>query len=295
MEELTQDREVCLALGYFDSVHLGHRHVIAAARELAKKSGVACAVATFTNNAYKLFNRDEKAVYTYSERCEILDGLCDFVLPMRFDAHLKNMPAEEFLDKLFSHYKIRSVVCGYDYLFGAGSKGDATLLKQYCERHGVECLVVDKYELNDVRVSTTVIKEFLASGNVEEANKFLGNPFFVKGKVVRGRGAGRMFDIPTANIKLSADKLLPAAGVYGTICIVDGEKYEGATNVGGRPTFGLSKTVVETMLKDFSDNIYDKEVKISFYKYLRPVTKFDTPAHLSKQVHEDIKWAAEEK
>lgn len=291
MEELTHEKEVCLALGYFDSVHLGHRRIISATRELAEKLGLKCAVATFSNNAYKVFNRDEKTVYTYAERCELFDGLTDYVVPMRFDAHLKNMPATEFLDKLFSRGTVKAVVCGYDYLFGAGAKGDAMLLKEYCERVGVQCVVVDKFELDGVRVSTTVIKERLAAGDIEEANKLLGEPFFVSGKVVHGRGAGRMFDIPTANIKLPIDKLLPKVGVYGTKCVVDGKEYDSVTNVGGRPTFGLTKTVVETMIKDFSDNIYDKTIKVSFHKYLRSVSKFDTPAQLSKQVHKDLLWS----
>ncbi len=291
MIELTTDTEVCLALGYFDSVHLGHRKLIAAAERYAASHGLSCAVATFTNNAYKIFNSQDKTVYTYAERCSLLDGLCDFVLPMRFDVRMKNVEAVDFLDKLFSTYKIRAAVCGYDYLFGAGAKGDAELLKSYCYAHGVDCIVFDKFELNGERVSTTKIKELLKAGNVELAEQYLGAPFMLRGKVVHGRGAGRMFDIPTANIKFSADKLLPAAGVYGTTCVVNGTKYRGATNIGARPTFGLSKTVVETMIDGFNENIYDEEITLYFHKYLRPVKKFETLSELSAQVHNDIKWS----
>lgn len=291
MEELTTEQQVCLALGYFDSVHIGHRSIVATANEYAKKNGLTSAVATFTNNAYKLFNRDEKCVYTYPERLDLLDGLCDCVLPMRFDARMKNSSAEAFLQGLFSHYKIKAVVCGYDYLFGAGAKGDAEFLKKFCAERGVECIVLDKIELDGTRVSTTEIKGLLAAGDVENAEKHLGAPFMLTGKIVHGRGAGRMFNIPTANIKVPVDKLLPKYGVYGTECVIDGVRYVGATNVGGRPTFGLSKAVVETMIKDFDDNIYDKTVKVYFRKYLRPVRKFDTPVQLSRQVHDDINWS----
>lgn len=290
MTELTSETEVCLALGYFDSVHLGHRSLIAAARDYAEQNKVGCAVATFSNNAYKLFNIDGKQVYTYSERCGILDGLCDYVLPMRFDSRLKNRTAESFLDVLFAHYKIKAVVCGYDYLFGAGAKGDAALLRNYCAAHGVDCIVVDKFELNGMRVSTTVVKDLLAAGDIEKANAYLGAPFMMSGKVVHGRGAGRLFDIPTANIKVPASKAIPAFGVYGTTCVVDGTEYSGATNIGARPTFGLTKTVIETMLDGFNDSIYGKDVTLYFHKKLRSVNKYDTPAILSKQVHIDIKW-----
>lgn len=289
MKELTSEK-ACLALGYFDSVHLGHRSLIEKAREFSKRLGLECAVATFSNNAYKQFNIQEKQVYTFDERAEILSGLCDSILPMRFDSRLKNKSARDFLDDLLSHYNIGAFVCGYDYLFGAGAHGDADFLQSYAAEHGIECLVVPKFELNGERVSTTVVKELLQKGDVEKAKTFLGDTFFITGKVVHGRGAGRMFDIPTANIKVLGSKLLPAPGVYGTSCVVDGETYYGATNIGSRPTFGLFKQATETMLADFSDNIYDKQVKIYFHKFLRPITKFETPAQLSKQVHKDLRW-----
>lgn len=289
MNELGSEA-VVLALGYFDSVHLGHRSLIAAAREYAESNGLGCAVATFTNNAYKVFNVDGKQVYTYAERYSLLDGLCDYILPMRFDAKLKNCSAELFLDSLMSRYNIKAFVCGYDYLFGAGAKGDAELLKKYAAAHGVECIVCPEYKIDGMRVSTTAVKEYLSAGNIESANRFLGEPFFVTGKVVHGRGAGRMFDIPTANLKLPVGKLLPACGVYGTKCVIDGKTYYSATNVGARPTFGLSKVVVETLICDFNSNIYDAEIKVEFHKYLRGITKFETPELLSKQVKADTEW-----
>lgn len=289
MKELTSEK-VCLALGYFDSVHLGHRNLIAEAKKYADAHSVGCAVATFSNNAYKLFNATGTQVYTYAERCMLLDGLCDYILPMRFDTRFKNLTAEAFLNALTARYDIAAFVCGYDYLFGAGAKGDAQFLRAYCDERGIDCITVPKFELNGERVSTTAVKEMLAAGDIEKANLFLGAPFTVCGKVVRGRGAGRMFDIPTANIKTSSSKLLPKSGVYATTCEIDGKTYDCATNIGGRPTFGLSKQVVETMIKDFNDNIYDREIKLYFHGYLRPVTKFETPSALSKQVHKDIEW-----
>lgn len=290
MKELTAETEVCLALGYFDSVHLGHRKLLTAAKEYAESHGVACAVATFCNNAYKLFNRDGKQVYTYAERLELFDGLCEYVLPMRFDSRFKERTAADFLKSLFSHYKIKAVVCGYDYLFGAGAKGDAEFLKQYCDGIGKDCVIVDKFELNGTRVSTSLVKHLLATGKIEQANEYLGAPYSLSGKVVHGRGAGRMFDIPTANIKVSSAKLLPRTGVYGSTCVIDGKTYYGATNIGARPTFGLSANAVEIMLDGFNDSIYDKDIKIFLHKYLRPVTKFETPSELSKQVHKDVAW-----
>lgn len=289
MKELGEQK-ACLALGYFDSVHLGHRTLIEAAREYAVGHGIACAVATFSNNAYRQFNAEEKQVYTFAERCDIFSGLCDLVLPMRFDSRLKKYSAEEFLSLVIAHHNIAAFVCGYDYSFGSGAKGDAQLLKSFAASHGIDCVVLPKYELDGERVSTTDIKKLLRDGNIEKANSFLGAPFFVTGKVVRGRGAGRMFDIPTANIKFPSSKLVPQFGVYGTTCEIGGKTYYGATNVGGRPTFGLTKPVIETFIVDFNDNIYDTDIKVVFHKRLRDITRFDTPVQLSKQVHTDTEW-----
>lgn len=290
MKELTSDVEICLALGYFDSVHLGHRKLLGEAKRYAEERGIACAAATFCNNAYRLFNPEDKQVYTYTERLGLFEGLCEYVLPLRFDSRFKSKTAEEFLDGLFSHFKIAAVVCGYDYLFGAGAKGDSELLRSYCKSRGADCIVVEKFEVDGTRVSTSLIKKLLADGEVEQANRFLGAPFSISGKVIHGRGAGRMFDIPTANIKVSSAKMLPRSGVYGSACVIDGREYIGATNIGARPTFGLTAKAVETMLLGYNDSAYDKTIEIILHKYLRPVTRFETPAELSKQVHKDIRW-----
>lgn len=289
MKELGTER-ACIALGYFDSVHLGHRKLIDVARAKAKELGAVCAVTTFFNNAYKMFNADDKQVYTYSERCELLGKLCDAIVPMRFDTRLKNCSARTFLDIFTSRHNVAAFVCGYDYTFGAGAKGDRSFLREYCDSKGIELIVVDKYEVDGERISTTAVKSLLIAGDVEKAGVFLGEPFMLCGRVMHGRGAGRMFDIPTANLKFPSSKLLPKSGVYGASCVIGANEFWGAVNVGGRPTFGLSKSVVEVMLDNFNDNIYEKDIKIVFRKYLRPTSKFDTPSQLSKQVHNDIGW-----
>lgn len=291
MEELIAEKEVCLALGYFDSVHVGHRHVISVAKHYASAHGIACAVATFSNNAYKVFNPDGKAVYTYAERCQLLDGLCDYVLPIRFDARLKKHSAETFLSTLFSRYNVKAVVCGYDYMFGSGGKGDAELLKRFCGERSIDCIVVDKFELDGIRASTTNIKDMLANRDIESVNRILTVPYMIIGTVVRGRGVGRSIDIPTANMNYSSDKFLPGDGVYGTVCTVDNKEYKSITNIGARPTFGIIKRAVETMLDGFSDNIYGKEIKLDFYKFIREIKRFETPAELSVQVHKDMNWS----
>lgn len=288
MLELDKNTPVAIALGFFDSVHLGHQKVLNAARDYAKSHGISTAVATFTNNAYKQFNTNSKLVFTYAERLTVLKDFADYIVPMRFDSKFKELHAKQFLLNGISRYNIKAIVCGYDYTFGAGAKGDIGLLKQFGAENGIDVIVIDKTDVDGERVSSTFIKNLLNNGDIEKANKMLGFKFFIDAKVVSGRGAGRMFDIPTANLKFSNDKIVVKGGVYATSCIIDGVRYRSATNVGGRPTFGLSKQVVETMIRDFNDNIYDKTIRVEFLARLRDEVKFETPALLSKQVHKDI-------
>lgn len=290
MEQLDKNTQVCLALGFFDSVHTGHKQVIKAAFDYARSHGIASAVATFSNNPYKQFNPDDKLIYTFAERETLFQGLVDFVAPMRFDASFKKSSAIAFLERLIVKYNIKALVCGYDYTFGEGASGDTNLLKSWCAAHKIDCIVVEEYDFDGDRVSSSLIKKLITNGKIEHANLLLSSPFFITGRVVHGRGVGRMFDIPTANVKIHIDKLLPKVGVYATKTEVGGKKYYSVTNVGGRPTFDLSRVVVESMLDDFNDNIYDQPIKIEFIKRLRDNVKFDSPALLSAQVHKDIKW-----
>lgn len=290
MEQLDKNTEVCLALGFFDSVHIGHQQVLKAATDYARARNIASAVATFSNNPYKQFNPDEKLIYTFAERETLFQGFVDYIAPMRFDAAFKRSSAVSFLERLIVKYNIKAIACGYDYTFGEAASGDTTLLKSWCAAHRIDCIVVDRYDFDGERVSSSLVKKLITSGKIEHANLLLSMPFFVTGRVVRGRGVGRMFDIPTANMKTHLDKLLPKVGVYATKTEVGGKKYYSVTNVGGRPTFDLTKLTVESMLDDFNDNIYDQPIKVEFIKYLRDNIRFDSPALLSAQVHKDLKW-----
>ncbi len=285
---------VCLALGFFDSVHLGHRELIRRMKSYSVSHGALSCVFTFDNDLGAFFDKNSKQVYTFSERKEIFEKLgADIVFHRRFDRAFMQTSAEDFLSELFSSLNIKKVFCGYDYSFGSGGKGDTRLLEKFCEKRSAELEILPKIEYDGERVSTTLIKKLLAGGEISQANRLLEDPFWVCGNVVHGRSVGHLYGFPTANIDYPSEKILPKHGVYGTIIHIGKNRFKGVTNIGPKPTFDVESVSVETLIDGTVNDLYGKEIKIEFIKYLRGIEKFDTPDALSAQIHKDLNWRRE--
>lgn len=283
------NEKLVMALGYFDCVHLGHRMLIDAAKKEAKQSGAKSAVFTFNNNAYKVFNPDDRQIYTYEERKTVLAALgVDYVFSCRFDKFFRETDKTDFLREITKKLNIVGFVCGYDYLFGKGAEGNAEYLAAFCRENGLKCEIIGKFELDGERVSSTAVKNYLRHGKVKKAAEFLGEPYFIRDRVIHGRGEGRLFGYPTANIRLSHTKFLPQNGVYATTTEVDGKVYNSTTNVGSKPTFNDGTISVETFLDGFEGDLYDQTIKVSFLERIRDVKKFDSPEKLKERILADL-------
>jgi len=280
---------LAVGLGFFDCVHLGHRKLLAEVIETARRLACAPCVSTFSNNPYRIFSAESKAVYTYAERLTLFEALgVTHVLPFEFDAGLQATGKDAFLDMLFSAFDIRAVVCGHDYKFGRRGEGDAEYLKRYAESRGAEVTIVGPVLADGIRVSSTLIKEYLEKGELERANRLLGGPFFACGTVGGGCGRGRLYGFPTANLMTDGDKLLPCDGVYATQTAVDGKLYRSVTHIGAKPTFADAARSVETLLDGFSGDLYGKEIKVGFLSRLRGIEKFPSPQALREQICKDL-------
>ena len=289
--ESSYDTPLCLALGFFDCVHLGHKSLFERAAQMASEIGGKLCVATFTNNPNAVLNRVEKLIFTFSERLSLLrENKVDCVYAVDFNEKLMNTGREKFLDDLFSALPIAGVVCGYDYRFGAGASGNPDFLCSYAAKNGIMCDVIQPVMLENERVSSTLVRKSLISGDIARAEKFLGHDYFISGEVCHGRGVGHVYDFPTANIEVATDKMLPREGVYATLTLVDGKEYTSVTNVGGKPTFGVDGLTVESMLVDFSGDLYGKKVTTVFVRRLRDIFKFDSPVELRNQIFSDAGW-----
>jgi len=190
---------------------------------------------------------------------------------------------------LVKRLQAKAIVVGEDFHFGKNRTGDVMLLKALEKKYGYRTVCIPKVEEKQQRVSSTGIRDLLAKGAVEEANRLLGRPYTVFGEVLHGKKLGRTLGFPTMNLIPPAEKLLPAYGVYVTRTMVDGQWYAGITNIGLRPTVDSDKQVsVETHLFDYDGDLYGKQVEVQFLHFLRPEKKFPDIVSLKEAMNEDF-------
>jgi riboflavin kinase/FMN adenylyltransferase len=281
--------KIVLALGYFDALHKGHRVVLGAAYNLAKKLDATLVVTTFSNN----FSND-KLIYTADEREYFIKEMGLKFLILDNSPNFFKTTAEDFLAMILNPESgVVAVVAGEDYRFGLGAKGDVNLIKQHAKNAGILAEIVPLYHQNGQKVSTTAIKELISQGEIEGANDLLYRPYTIVGKVVHGKGVGAKKTYPTANVQVSPKKLLPPAGVYitETIDIINRVIYPSVTNIGAQPTFDAQKPQIETFLLNFEGDLYESYIEINFLKKIRDIVKFNSAEELKAQIDKDVETA----
>ena len=279
-----------VALGYFDSVHVGHRKVIEEAKSLAKELGASVTVFTFSGNLRAMLSRrDDKCVYLLDERKEIFAEMgVENVFVQQVDFNFLSVGKLAFLNMINKKLNIKGYVCGADYKFGKFAKGTVEDLKKHAETNSQALKIVDEFCEDGKRVSTSRIKTLLAAGDLKNANALLGRPFSVSGTVVKDRGVGTSLGFPTANLKLEKHKQPLRAGVYAGHIFLDGKRYVAIINFGTRPTFGGTDTVIEAHIADFDGDLYGKRITLFFDFYLREIRKFFSEDELKRQLAEDL-------
>ncbi len=260
-------------------MHLGHRQLLRCAKKYPYPVGV-----------MTIFGGKGDCIFTKAERELVFQKVgVDFVFELSF-AKIKDLSPEEFLSSLQAEFAPRVLLCGEDFRFGAGAKGDPATLERL---DGVSAKVLPLLEMDGKKVSSYEIKKCLASGDIEQANALLGERFFLIGEVVKDRQVGRTLGFPTANILYPKDKFALKKGVYETRVTVDGKEYKGITNYGTRPTFKDETLLTETYLDGFEGDLYGKRLQVEFVRYLRGVQKFDGAEALKKQLQTDIRRVRE--
>ena len=279
-----------IAMGYFDSVHLGHQRVIRKARKLADENSATLTVFTFLGNVKDVLNgRKESSVYLPTEREKILKGLgADHIYFAPITKEFLSLDKKVFLDDLNQKFNIIGYVSGLDYTFGAFGKGDATYLTEYAKEKGQTHLVVDTLNVEGEKVSTTLIKSLLEKGDMQKANKFLGRNYTLCGTVVKDRQVGKQLGFPTANILIDSQKFAIKDGVYSGVVDVYGKAYKSIINYGARPTFDLDKKVVEAHLIGFDGDLYGKQIEVEFLRFMREIQKFTSAEKLIEQLNFDM-------
>lgn len=280
-------RPVALALGFFDCMHQGHRKILSLTRAKAAEHSAETALFTFENNFFPVLGRDEKLVYTYSERKAILERLSlDILVTAYFDRDFMCLPSDSFLQFL-SNFDIKSIVCGFDYHFGS-DRADAYKMQGFAEKKGIDFFVHPPVVHDGVKISTTMVRYALQNSRIDLANFYLGDRYFLTGKVGGGRRVGHLIGFPTANIAVSPEKLLPL-GVFAGGAVIDGTEYPALVNIGGQPTFDSALTTVEAHFLGYAGNLYGKELTVCLDKFLRPTQRFSDKEKLINQIKKDIK------
>lgn len=275
---------IVICLGYFGCMHSGHVKLLEVAKERARESNAKVALFTFNNNHLRVLGKDTKVVYTFEERLMLYEALgVDYVIAATFNDEFRLKTGEQFIEDLKT-YNLKGVVCGFDYSCGSNrlnSEQVKDLLSVVCDVDVVEAIC-----RNGEKISTTLVRKLLDSSEIASVNELLSEPYFLVGNVEHGRRVGRDMGFPTANLRLSSEKILPL-GVFGGQIAVDGETYRAIVNIGQKPTFGLDYINVEAHIVGFDGDLYNRTLKISLTKFLRPIRKFDSANELIEQLKRD--------
>ena len=268
-------REQIIALGFFDGVHLGHQALVAQCLRLAEARGAEPAAITFEKHPQSLFTADPPAlINTAADREALLKHYgIQKVYALPVTEEVMSTDWQTFLRQLMDLGAV-GFVCGGDFRFGCRGEGNAEKLAAFCRERNLPCAVVPDQLRDGARISSTRIRQLLEEGKAEKAGEYLGHPHRFTGTVVPGRQLGRTIGIPTANLRLPGELLVPKFGVYACRALADGKWYPAVTNVGTRPTVNGADVTVEPWLLDFSVDLYGKELTLEFHAFLRPEEKF---------------------
>lgn len=286
-----QDGPVSLILGNFDGVHIGHQAIIKQALDLSKQKGLRTCLLSFQPHPLKVLApaRAPKLLQTEDQKQRLLEhyGL-DAYWPCRFDQTIATMSPEAFVAYLCQHLQLRVLLVGFNFRFGHRREGDILQLKQLGQDYRFECKITEAVTFESTAVSSSSIRRLVARGELVQAGKLLGRPYFLEGVVKKGRQLGRSLDAPTANIQVS-NEMLPKFGVYATwVRLLDGTWHRGITNIGEAPTVANKGIRVETHLFDFSGDLYGQHIQVYFGTSLRPELRFSGLEALKAQIQEDF-------
>ena len=286
-----------ITIGSFDGIHQGHQAVILKTIEIARSRNSAAGIVTFDPLPQQVIHPDFHFILTpLAEKQELLCKLgTDFLYLIEFNKTVQNLEPAPFIQNQILHLLHPSViVVGYDHQFGKGGKGDLAVLKYLAQEFNFELVVVPEFELDGKPIKSTRIRERLVLGDVKMASRLLNRHYSICGRVGKGLGIGKSLGFPTVNLKLKEkEKLIPADGVYAVLVWYQGKKYQGAMNIGHRPTFDGETKTLETSIININRNLYGARLKIELVARIRPERKFSDPTSLSHQIKKDIERAKE--
>ncbi len=282
-----------LTIGNFDGLHLGHRAVIKKLVERGEALGLPVVIMIFEPQPLEYFlgeNAPSRLMCLREKVIEFTKLPVDNVLIVGFNRYFANCDAEQFIDDiLINKLNVKHLVIGDDFHFGKARRGNFAMLKEKGKHYGFSVEDTGSYQVAGLRISSTIIRDALGSGDLAQAEILLGHCYSVCGRVAHGDKRGRTIGYPTANIRMFR-KNTPVNGVFAvTMTGIDGLEFEGVANVGTRPTVdGDSKVILETYLFDFDKEIYGRYVEVHFKQKIRDEVRFQSLEQLKTQIEKDV-------
>ena len=283
-----------ITIGNFDGVHMGHQQAICEMLETCFARGLKLVLITFrphprfvlhSKKRFMLNNYDDRRILLKKNKVKLL-------WEIDFTKDFGMLTPEVFLDRyIFNLKNLKTIFLGNDFAFGKNRSGGKEVITHYCKKSNIMFEPIKEFKRNEQLCSSTLIRESLHLGNIQDANRLLGRQFFFRGVIVRGRGLGKKIGFPTINTWVDEEIVIPHSGVYATQTECQGRLYRSVTNIGVNPTSNenSNKTLqVETHILDFNKDIYGETVSIAFVKKLRDEKKFNGLKELALQIKKDI-------
>lgn len=286
-------------IGTFDGVHIGHRKIISRLVEEAKKTGGESVILSFFPHPRMILHPEDeslKLITTIKEKTALIEKLgVDHLIITPFTRDFSNLSPESYIEEiLVKKIGIKKIIIGYDHRFGKDRKGNFSMLQQYAPVFHYAIEEIPEQDMHDVAVSSTKVREALLKGDVKTAYDFLGYPFHLTGKVIKGDQIGRTIGYPTANLYIEESyKLIPADGIYAVNVEYRPEEettaqhLSGMAYIGNRPTIDGMTRNIEVNIFNFDREIYGQNLKVEFLHFIRGDMKFNGLEELQRQITKD--------
>lgn len=296
--EITKNKMLAIALGYFDGIHIGHRKIISQLVQQAKINGIKSAVITFDKNPADYFSdKTTPNIQTFKDRQLLLNSLgVDYLYELDFEK-FKDLTAIQYLeDVLIRNFAPKIIIAGYNHTFGKDRTGNPAFLKEYSSRYGYDCIIVPELRYQDKEeVSSTVIRKRIQYGHLNAVKALLGRHFSIRNSVIKGKQIARTLGYPTANLVWPSSMAKLPYGVYHGYVQAGSKLHPALISWGTKPTLtDGTNELLEAHLHDFNENLYGKIVKVIFVKKMRDEENFGNVRVLATQLKKDydafIKW-----
>ena len=291
-DHIDGDVKLAASIGMFDGMHRGHITLINALKEQATLRGQQSVVVTFKQHPQLVVNPNgsPRALMTLDKKIAAIAAAApDYLILLDFDDSLSQYTAQQFMELLHDRYSVDTLVMGYNHRFGHERNTTFAHYVEQGERLGVEVVKAPEYLGQYAPVSSSIVRQLIAGGRVEDAMNCMGHPFELEGKVVHGFHNGRGIGFPTANVgELPPGLILPHNGAYAVMVAIDGEWHKGMVNIGHRPTLDNGKQLsIEVNIFDFDSDIYGKPITLQFIRFLRLEFKLGSIEQLREQLTND--------